>query len=311
MWLLDPLWSHGAMATLSLDPLEERAAVEMLTAGGMPAAAARRIARQTTGHPLAIALALRAFQDRPALSLDETVAYVAVEHLARLHVEEVPDDQTREALLAGSLVRRVTLALLRALLPGCAPQDLYDRLHALPFIDAGRDGLVIHEAVRSSIAATLRSMDPGRHWACLHAACRCLQRDAARAGIQELWRYTADMLFLLQNPVLREAFFPSGGQSLIVEPAVPGDEAAISAITGPHEGPEGARALAGWWQHLPGAFNVVRDHDGDIVGYYALRALPTFPHRLRPPTRSCARGMRSVRGWQAPGLALCSTYAAG
>jgi len=29
-------------------------------------------------------------------------------------------------------------------------------------------------------------------------------------GHSDLWRYTADMLYLIANPVVREAFFPSG-----------------------------------------------------------------------------------------------------
>ena len=35
------------------------------------------------------------------------------------------------------------------------------------------------------------------------------------------------LLFLLQNPVLREGFFPSGPRPLAVEPATPNDQAAV------------------------------------------------------------------------------------
>lgn len=38
-------------------------------------------------------------------------------------------------------------------------------------------------------------------------------------GTPELWRYTADALYLIENPIVREAFFPSGAQRYAVESA--------------------------------------------------------------------------------------------
>ena len=58
----------------------------------------------------------------------------------------------------------------------------------------------------------------------------------------ELWRYTADMLYLLDNPAVREAFFPSDAQPLAVEPVQAADHAAVAAITRRHDGPRVSRA---------------------------------------------------------------------
>ena len=58
-----------------------------------------------------------------------------------------------------------------------------------------------------------------RHRAYRRAAWRQLRAEVRDAAPTELWRYTADMLYLIDNPVLREAFFPSGAQPLAVEPA--------------------------------------------------------------------------------------------
>ena len=83
------------------------------------------------------------------------------------------------------------------------------RLLDLPFVDAGRDGLVVHEAVRDAVAGFLRGTSPTRYRSYRRAAWRQLRTETREAAPAELWRYTADMLYLIDNPVAREAFFPS------------------------------------------------------------------------------------------------------
>ena len=61
------------------------------------------------------------------------------------------------------MLRRVTLSLLGALLPDGSPQDAFERLAALPFVELGREGLVVHDTVREAVAALLRATDPVRH----------------------------------------------------------------------------------------------------------------------------------------------------
>jgi hypothetical protein len=72
------------------------------------------------------------------------------------------------------------------------------------------------------------------------------------------------------NPVVREAFFPSGTQPLAVEPAKPDDGSAVSAIARRHEGPEAAGLLERWLAEAPETFSVVRDRDGAVAGFFAL-----------------------------------------
>ena len=91
------------------------------------------------------------------------------------------DPKTRLALDAASVVRRPTLSLLAAMLPETAPQDAFDRLRALPFVELGDDGLVIHDTVRESIAALLRSSDPARSKRYRAAAWRQLREEVAHA----------------------------------------------------------------------------------------------------------------------------------
>jgi hypothetical protein len=154
-----------------------------------------------------------------------------------------------------------------------------ERLRQLPFVEAGRDGLVVHDAVRDAIGGFLRGVNPVRHRAYRRAAWRELREEVRDAAPTELWRYTADMLYLIENPVVREAFFPSGAQPLAVEPARPGDAAAVAAIAERHEPQEASARLAAWWEEAPGTFSVVRDRDDVVIGYLCVLQLE---HIRRP-----------------------------
>ena len=71
----------------------------------------------------------------------------------------------------------------------------------------------------SAIGGFLRGANPVRHRGYRRAAWHELRDEVRDAAPGELWRYTADMLYLIENPVVREAFFPSDAQPLAVEPA--------------------------------------------------------------------------------------------
>jgi hypothetical protein len=145
-----------------------------------------------------------------------------------------------------------------------------ERLLDLPFVDAGTDGLVVHEAVREAIAAFLRSTNPVRYRTYRRAAWNELRSEVGDAAPGDLWRYTADMLYLIENPVVREAFFPSGAQPLAVEPAQPTDEPAIVAIAERHESAAAVALLRSWWSAAPQSFSVIRDRDAVVVGFFSL-----------------------------------------
>jgi hypothetical protein len=90
-------------------------------------------------------------------------------------------------------------------------------------------------AMRDAVAGFLRGTNPARYRGYRRAAWRELRTETREAGPAELWRYTADMLYLIDNPVAREAFFPSGSQSLAVEPARADDASAVATVARRHE----------------------------------------------------------------------------
>jgi hypothetical protein len=264
-WATSPQWQR-LFRSISLGPLNSQEALELLSYIGVKETDAWRINRFTRGHPLALRLAGSAAVERLGSHLEEATIQRVVEELTRLYLSDVHDPLTRKVLEAASVIRCVTLSLLKAMLPEAAPQDAFERLRALPFVESRRDGLVVHDAVRDVIAASLKAADPSAYRNYRRAAWRHLRAEIRSASFLELWRYTADLLYILENPEVREAFFPSGTHDFAVEPARREDNNSIETIIERGEGPEAGNLLRTWWSRAPGTFRVVRDSNGNVVG---------------------------------------------
>jgi AAA ATPase-like protein len=270
-WLTTPGW-QGMLRTLALGPLGEPEAIELLAISGVGPDKAGRIQDLARGHPLALKLAASAATEWPSTDavLGHSGFQRVVEELTRIYLADVRDRLTRQALEASSVVRRATVSLLQAMLPDAAPQDMFERLRVVPFVESEGDGLHMHDLVQQAIAASVRAVDPNRYQAYRRAAWRQLNEEIQKASQLNLWRYTADLLYLIENPAVREAFFPSGAQQFVVEPARAEDGAAIKEIIQRHEAPSAAGRLAEWWRSNPGFFRAVREQSGDIAGFYCM-----------------------------------------
>ncbi len=266
-WLVEPGW-QGLFQSIRLESLKDNEAIELLLRLGVKEDEAFNINRFARGHPLALKLAAAALKERPFLNLREIVAQHVVEELTNIYTSDVQDPLSREILDASSVIRRTTHSLLYAMLPHAAPQDAYERLRGFPFVESGRDGLIVHDTVRQTIASSLKASDPNRYRLFRKAAWTQLRKEMNTAGKAELWRYTADLLYIIENPIIREAFFPGASQPYTVEPAKPGDMKAIHAISEQKDGPQASACVEWWWKHLPNSFNVVRDKNGMISGFY-------------------------------------------
>ena len=264
------------MATVPLANLAAADAGALLRQEGLSGADAARLARFTHGHPLALRLAASARGARPDLTVPDAAIASVVTELARVYLSGL-DQPTRAVLAAACTLRRPTLSLLGALLPDVPPDDAYDRLRPLPFVEFGPDGLVLHETVRAVVATLLRVNDPATYRAHRIAAWRQLRRELRTAPQADLWRYTADLLYLIENPAVREAFFPTASQPYAVEPALPTDETGIIAIAGAHQSVGAVTVMRSWWDALPTAFRVARNSDGSAAAYQCLCEATSVP----------------------------------
>ena len=280
---------------LPIENLPHEEALALLDLAGVAHEDANRVYQLARGHPLSLRLAASALAERPGVNLQAVTVKAIVAGLTELYLD-VLDSRTREALDAASVVRRATLSLLAAMLPGSAPQDAFDRLRALPFVELGDDGLVLHDTVREAIAAQLIASDPDRSRRYRAAAWRRLQEEVARASSNEMWRYTADLLYILQNPAVREAFFPTTEHLFSVEVARPDDHPAIADIVARYEPGASIAVIDAWWRQDPRAFRVARDRLGAVAGFSVYCEMDGVSHRLvqqDPVVRQCWDHLRA------------------
>ncbi len=276
-WLSAPGW-YGLFKAIRLDALDQRSALEFLARAGVPPEEAKRLQGICHGHPLALTLAASLQGNDGTSTLNAQVGQQLVEKLSRLYVADITDLQTRRALEAASVIRRVTAPLLEAMLPDLSPQDTQERIRALPFVQADRHGLRIHDAVRDAVAMTLRAENPHQYREFRRAACRRFMSELRTAAPSGLWCCTADLLYLLENPVVREAFFPTSAQEYSLDPAQPRDEQPILEIINRHAAC--AHPLTRWWTRAPETFVVTRDSKGVVVGFYCAFDPARFSARL-------------------------------
>jgi AAA ATPase-like protein len=268
-WAAQPGWQR-LFRSVELDGLSSGDATLLLARLGIPESRVTRINRLAQGHPLALTLAASSLANRQDPELEDLAIHRVISELTQLYLAEIADPVTRRMLETASVLRRVTVSLLRAIIPDIPPQDAFARLKTLPFVHIALDGLHIHDAVKQVVATALRAADPAMYREYRRAAWLQLRAELATAAPVDHWRYTADMLYLLENPGIRDAFFSSGAPAFGVEPARAADGPAIRDITDRHEGKQALHAVCEWWTAAPETFFVIRDREGKTVGFYCL-----------------------------------------
>ena len=264
---------------LPLGNLRRDESEELLRRAGVAPADAARIDRIARGHPLSLRLSAAALANRPDLDLESLATGAVVDELTRIYLAGL-DRETRRALDAASVVRRPTRALLAAMLDGDDADLSLDLLRRLPFVESDPDGLVLHDTVREAVAASLKATDPATYRRYRVAAWHVLRRELSEAGRSDLWRATADALYMLERPILRESFFPTGQRTHLLEPARADDGPGIMAIARRHETREAAGLIETWWEHAPASFRVARGRGGEVDAYVCVCDPDALPHRL-------------------------------
>jgi hypothetical protein len=272
---IDP---SAPVRSLVLGPLSREDSLRLVAQQGVTGPAAEQLYRLTRGLPLALRLAAEATRgslnpDLAAAALPEVVTVITEMYLDPLEPE------LQAAVEALSVVRRGTMNLLTAMMPG-AEAALLAQLAKLPFVQVSIDGWALHEAVRGPVAMALRGVDPARYAAYRQAAWRVIDRELATARSSELWRYTADLLYLIDHPLVREAFFPSSAPQHAVEPATRADLDDVIGIGGAHLSPGRAATVAAAARAFPDQLRVARSGPERVAGFLlplervSLRSVP-------------------------------------
>jgi DNA-binding CsgD family transcriptional regulator len=260
-WLTASGWA-GLVRSVRLGPLPRTEAETMLRQRGVADEQLGWALDLAHGHPLALELAAATLREQPERRIAAAASAAVIDALLDALLDRLPPDAIT-AVEAASTSRRITEPILRALLEQDDVRDDFEALRRLPFVEPSGEGLLMHDLVRETVARGLAARDPETHARYRRRGWRFFSAQAASPGARDrMWQVTADLIFLIENPVLRQACFPLGGGEHVVEPAVAVDLPEIERILAAQE-TAGQRSLLGrWLERHPESFAVARGPDG-------------------------------------------------
>jgi DNA-binding CsgD family transcriptional regulator len=291
-WRTAPGWA-GLVEDVALSALSHSDAMQMLRARGLTELQAARANGFARGHPLALELVAAACHDDPEAGLVAFTDGGVPDELIDAFLTRLPTG-TIATVEAASISRRITEPILRALLDRPDVRDEFDALRRLPFVERTAEGLLLHDVVRDTVARDLAVRDPEAHAESRRRA-SLFFTEQARGPRTDLWQATADLIYLIKNPLLRDACFPSGGTDHSVERATPADGAAIRAIAARHETPTAAGLLLRWWDRHPETFSVARDPAGKVAALVQVAQLDAIDPELLADDPIAAAWCRHLR----------------
>ncbi|MGI9533826.1 MAG: ATP-binding protein, partial [Thermodesulfobacteriota bacterium] len=267
-WITTPGWD-SLLKVIRLDALTEDESYEMLQSRGLNHSQTESINNFARGYPLAIELAAAALKSQPELNIDSAPPAQVLQNLTNSFLLGLPVE-LKEAVEASSTTRRLSETVLRELLGSDYHRDLFDKLLDLPFVNPTTDGLIVHDIVRDTVRNDLEKRDPERLRSYRTRAWRHFTNESLKVESPNLWQCTADLLYLIQNPVLRDAFFPRAGTEDIVEPASLNNKKDILEIAKANENEEAFQIIDQLLERHLEFFNVTLNRNGDVDGFFIL-----------------------------------------
>ena len=261
-WRSAPGW-RSLLGELVVGPMEPGDVEQLLAAYGIEGEDAARIGAFGRGHPLAVVVACEAAARRPPRRLGSAAPAEVVEELFAAMLDDL-EPRERAVVEAASVLRRVTLPLLAAVLDEPEVEQAWQTLRELPFMATTSAGVELSGVAATVLLEALELRDPAR--------VRAIRVRAARDILGSLtdgpdWERTADLLHLVQNPMIRNAYAPPGMLQHPAEQARSEDHDEIVAIARRFAGEESARLAERWWQARRDAFAVVRSAEGGVAAF--------------------------------------------
>ncbi|WP_027059954.1 ATP-binding protein, partial [Mesorhizobium loti] len=262
-----PAWSsdYGRyFVDIKLGALPKSNSDAMVAAAGLLPETAERIWALTAGHPLGLNMAIHA-----ARTGSLGTARDAGE-LANAILHHIGDNRLRRAVEACAMVRRANRALVSAILETDEPVELslLEAVEALPFATRDAEGIYIAEPVRRAIVDWLSGVEAERYQSWRKIAADWIVKHLRSSGRSGRWRHMADLLHLLEQPALRNAFFPPEVEAPPVEAARADDFSQILDIVDLRDGADERTRIEAWIQRLPHRFSVARGPGGEVLAFY-------------------------------------------
>jgi DNA-binding CsgD family transcriptional regulator len=180
------------------------------------------------------------------------------------------DGDLRSAIEAASLMRRITEPTLAEVVDTTDAHELFERLRELAFVETRSNGLALHAVVRDAVSTELRHRDPERHALLRQRAARAFANTSDPVGTRGRWDQTADLLYLVDNPVVRHCYFPPDAGASEVDRVIPKDRESVTDIVTKWDGSESTEWIERWWDATPESFSVVRDETGSAAAFSAV-----------------------------------------
>ena len=255
--------------SIELEELSYEDSIKFLAQRGLNQEESQDTYSFARGHPMALELAANSVSTKPT----RKITYKSFPNIIHQLTQDFLlglDAKTRKTLESLSIVRRYDDAFLKHLLDDDYEAGIFDELLDLPFVSMSSEGCLIHDIVRENIARELSIRDPKRYMESKKAAWVYLNEQSLSKHGESLWQVTADLLYTIENPVVRDAFFPKGAVGYVVEPLSSGDEQGVIDITRESEPGEPADIIETWLRHYPESFSVVKDITGEVEAFFIL-----------------------------------------
>jgi DNA-binding CsgD family transcriptional regulator len=261
-WRAAPGW-RALLGELPVGPLNGGDVDLLLATHGLDGDDALRIRTFAQGHPLAVVVAAEALARRPGLPLGSGAPAEVVEELFTVMLDDL-GPRERALAEAASVLRRVTLPLLAAIVDEPDIEQAWQTLRELPFTVTTAAGVELSGLAAPIVLEALELRDPAR--------VRTLRTRAARTILDSLahgpdWASTADLLHLVQNPLIRNAYAPPEMLQHPAEQARSEDHDEIVAIARQYAGEQSVRLVERWWRARRDTFAVVRAVEGGVAAF--------------------------------------------
>lgn len=291
----------AGIETLALHYLSDEEAITYLDRRGVPEAARAGLAAAAGGSPLALALAadLHAAGDGPASAAPwpdgDAIAAVAMRLL-----RDAGNDAQRRALRAAALARVLPQPLLQAMLPDDDAEALNRWLAGLACMEAHADGLLMHDAVRETIAHDLAGSAPTLH----EQLCRRAE-DYYLARLREPdapppYRFVMDLTFLSRLGEISGAYHRLiAEQPLYPDRPAAGEAELAAGWVAHHQGAAERERFETWLASQPDGLVVYREADGRPQGFalfVSVTGLTAEQVRHDPVMAAYRRRLRALGG---------------
>jgi transcriptional regulator with AAA-type ATPase domain len=264
---------------IELGELSYNEALRFLKAKGLTKDQSEKVYTIVHGHPLALELAARSIKKNPKIELTYSNFPELIQSLTHDFIDGLTPTM-KNTLESVSVLRRFDDPFLRFMLADDFNEEIINELTNLPFTTMSSEGYLIHDIVRETLSKNLCFTDPERYKEFKRNAWLYLIKKVQVEDRDELWKSTADLLYLIENPVIRDAFFPRGFVNLTVEMARDDDENTIMSLAKQNEPAEGARIIKHWWENFPYSFKVVKNLINEIEGFFIFSEIGELDRRV-------------------------------